>query len=136
MKKVTSIAFSVLLFTIASLHSSLAISAEKPVQHLKLSDITSFKEAKKVFIETTAQIRSKTKLDAAELHEIHMITYSLEKAVAYFADNMKAEQKNAARKIAEVVDLVHLGSENNRTAETKVYLEEYFKLAEAFTKKL
>jgi len=38
--------------------------------------------------------------------------------------------------MTEVVELIHLGSENNRAAETKVYLEAYFKLASAFSKGL
>ncbi len=65
-----------------------------------------------------------------------MITYSLEKAVAYFADNTQGEQQAAANKIAEVVELVHIGSENNRAAETKSYLEEYFTLANTFSSTL
>lgn len=136
MKNLLSFAFSALIVTFSALYATAGIAAEKPVQHLKLADITSYDEAKKVFIETTSQIKSKTKLDAAELHEIHMITYSLEKAVAYFVENMKDEQKIAVKKIADVVELIHLGSENNRTVETKIYLEEYFKLAEAFAIKL
>lgn len=122
-----------LLSTIFLMFLSLnAVSAEKPVKHRIVDDINSYDEAKKVFSETTSKIKSKTKLDAQELHEIHMITYSLEKAVAYFADNFEGAQQASAGKIAEVVELVHLGSENNRVEETKVYLAEYFKLADEF----
>lgn len=136
MKKLVPFVLSAILISFSTLFTAAVFAAEKPVQHLKLEDITSYDEAKKVFFETTSQIKSKTKLDAAELHEIHMITYSLEKAIAYFVENMEAEQKVSAEKIAMVVELVHLGSENNRTEETKVYLEDYFSRAELFGKAL
>lgn len=136
MKKVLSVTYLVLLASLVTLFAATANSAEKPVKHLDLPDVTSYEQAKKVFAETSAQLQSKTKLDAGELHQIHMITYSLEKAVAYFSENMKDKQQADAKKIAEVVELVHLGSENNRTEETKIYLSEYSKLAKAFSKTL
>ena len=37
-------------------------SKEEPVQHLKIADVTSMKDAKKVFIEKTSEIRSKKNL--------------------------------------------------------------------------
>ena len=86
-----------------------------------------------MFANTTADIKTKTKFDAADLHDIHMITYSLEKAIAYFVDNMEGKKKAAAGKMAAVVELVHLSSENNRNIEIQVYLENYFKRAEAFS---
>ena len=71
--------FSSTLFAtmIAILFSAQAFAKEAPVQHKIVADMTSIDEAKEVFKETTAEIKSKTKLDAAELHDIHMITYSL-----------------------------------------------------------
>lgn len=108
----------------------------KPVQHLKIADVTSFDAAKKIFIEKTAEIKSKTKLDPMELQQIHFITYSLEKAVAYFAENLKGDQQKLAMKIAEVVENVHLASENNRKSETVKNLSEYYKLAESLLKNL
>ena len=51
---------------------------EKPIQHLKLEDIAMASKALEVMKSTTEQLRIKTNLDALELHEIHMITYSLE----------------------------------------------------------
>lgn len=133
MKKISSyLCKTLLMVALSTFHGAIAIASEKPVQHLKVADITSYQEAKRVFTETTSQIKSKTKLNAEELHQIHMITYSLEKAIAYFGGNMKGEQQAAANKIAQVVELVHIGSENNRTEETKIYLEEYFQLAEKF----
>ena len=128
--------FSLLLSACLFLFTASNALAEKPVQHLVLPDVETLAEAKQVFADTTAQIKTKTKLDAAELHDIHMITYSLEKAIAYFADNMTGEKQKAAQKMAQVVELVHLGSENNRQVETKIYLEEYFKLAQSFTASL
>lgn len=136
MKKLNLFTFSILIATITALTSTLtpvvAVASEEPVQHLELADVTSYEEAKQVFTETTAKMQSKTKLNANELGEIHIITYSLEKAVAYFAENMEGEQKARAKIMANVVELVHLGSENNRPIETKVYLDEYFKLADTF----
>ena len=57
--------------------------AEKPIQHLKLEDIATESSAVEVMQSTTEQLLAKNNLDALELHEIHMITYSLEKAVAF-----------------------------------------------------
>lgn len=105
---------------------------EKPLKHLKLQDLTSMEEALKVFNDTTAQIKSKTKLDAQELSEIHVITYSLEKAIAYFTDNLTGAKQEAAKKIAVIVEEIHLASENNRQEETRKHMDEYFKVAEAF----
>lgn len=133
MKKIT---LTFVLAFLATLNVITAVASDKPVQHLQLEDITSLDEATRVFSETTLQIQSKNKLDADELHDIHIITYSLEKAVAYFAENSTGEQQVTANKMAGVVELVHLGSENNRAAETKVYLIEYFKLADKFSKGL
>jgi hypothetical protein len=129
--KTSLLALQLCIFAV--LYSTHLPASEKPVQHLQLPDVTSYEEAKQVFSEITRELRKKHKLDEAELHEIHMTTYSLEKAVAYFAENMKGDQQAAAKNIAEVVELVHIGSENNRASETEVYLKEYFKLAEKFS---
>ena len=106
---------------------------EKPTKHVDLPDITSKEKAVEVMKATTDQLKSETKLDEKELGEIHIITYSLEKAIAYFAEHEKSEKQASAKKMAEVVETVHLNSENNRKAETKIALDEYFKLADAFT---
>ena len=111
-------------------------SKEKPIQHMKVADVTSSSEAKKVMKLTTSQLKSKKKLDAVELHEIHVITYSLEKAIAYYAENAIGAQKSTAEKMAVVVEEVHLNSENNRKAQTKAALTEYFALEKAFSKGL
>lgn len=136
MNSTLSTRLTVLVTLISCLLSAAIYAEQTPIKHRIVADITEFAEAKKVFADTTTQIKGKTKLDAKELHEIHMITYSLEKAIAYFAENFKGEQKAAAEKMAEVVELVHLGSENNRTEETKIYLAEYLRLSEAFSKAL
>ena len=62
----------------------------------------------------------------------HVITYSLEKAVAYFSKNMEGDQQVSAKEIAELVELIHLSAENNRASETEVYLQEYFELANTY----
>ena len=133
MKTLSSVIFSALLAAFTTLYLTTAVASDETVQHLIVDDITSYQEAKQVFADTTADIKTKTKLDAADLHDIHMITYSLEKAIAYFVENMEGEQKAAAENMAAVVELVNLGSENNRKVETQVYLEDYFKRAEAFS---
>ena len=107
---------------------------EKPIQHLKLEDIASESKAVEVMKATTEQLRSKTTLDALELHEIHMITYSLEKALAFFAENLSGARQETAQEMALVVEEVHPNSENNRKEATKAALEHYFALFESFTK--
>jgi hypothetical protein len=115
---------------------SIAFASDKPTQHLRLPDVTSLEEAKKVFLETTSVLQSKRELGAKELIEIHLTTYSLEKAIAYFVENMKSDQQIKAKEMAEVVELIHLASETDRAEETRVYLEEYSKRAFAFTERL
>ena len=105
---------------------------EKPVQHLKLADITSKDTAVEVMKSTTQDLKGKTKLDVTEMNEIHIITYSLEKAIAYFTENITGDQQALAKKMAEVVEEVHLNSENHRTEKTKAALEKYYPLEEAF----
>lgn len=123
-----------LVFAAAAVAAPLDVSdSEKPVQHLEVPDVETLQEAKAVFFDTTTQLQAKTQLDAAELHDIHMITYSLEKAVAYFVENSDADMKARAEEMAIVVEKVHLGSENNRVEETRASLAEYFRLAEAFS---
>ena len=100
---------------------------------MNLPDITSYEEAKQVFNQTTAELGEQNKLDETELHEIHMITYSLEKAIAYFSMNMKDDQRVSAKEIAKLVELIHVSAENYRAAETEMYLLEYFELANAYS---
>ena len=109
---------------------------EKPIQHLKLEDIASESSAVEVMQATTEQLLAKTNLDALELHEIHMITYSLEKAVAFFAENLSGARQVTAQEMAVVVEEIHLSSENNRKDATKVALDQYFALFNSFTKDL
>ena len=109
---------------------------EKPIQNLKLEDIASESKALEVMQSTTVQLRIMTNLDALELHEIHMITYSLEKAVAFFAENLSGARQETAQEMAVVVEEVHLSSENNRREETKAALDQYFALFESFTQDL
>lgn len=121
------------LLSLSSLNFSSTIQAEeKAVQHKIVADITEVEKAKSVFSNTTAELKTKQELDATQLHEIHMITYSLEKAVAYFVDSEQGQAQKDAEQLAGVVELVHIASENNRSAETRVYLDEYFKLADAY----
>ena len=96
--------------------------------------MTTESSAAEVMKSTTEQLRAKTNLDALELHEIHMITYSLEKAVAFFAENLSGSRQVTAQEMAVVVEGVHLSSENNRKEDTKAALDQYFALFESFTK--
>ena len=103
---------------------------EKPIQHLKLDNILSLEEATTVFTKEVAFITRKVDLTAGVLHEIHMSTYSLEKAVAYFVENSQGEEKSLAKKIADLVEEIHLASENNRTDDTRGFIDQLEKLAQ------
>jgi len=129
MKKL--IALLLVMAFIAPAHAS-GVSKEEPVQHLKVPSVNSMEEAKKIFLEKTFEINSKQKLDEAELQQIHIVTYTLEKSVAYFAENLTNEKQALVNEIAIVVENIHLNSENNRKEETQQQLTKYFKLASKF----
>lgn len=103
------------------------------IKHLEVPEVTNADDAKKIFLERTAEITGKKALDTQELHEIHMATYHLETAVAYYAENLKGKKKKAAEKIAVVVEEVHLSSEGFKPEEAKKHIAEFAKLAEAFS---
>jgi len=107
-------------------------NSEKPVQHIIVDNIASFSEAKKVFIEMTNELKAKTVLDESELHQIHMITYSLEKSLAFYAENLNGDAQKLAEDIAVVVEDIHLASENNRQGSTREFLSNYFELSQDF----
>ena len=109
-------------------------SGEKPIQHLQLEEITSLEEAKKVFLADTKKLKSMTKLDSSELNEIHFITYSLERAVAYFSESLLGKAQSISKEMAVVVEDLHLDSENSRAEKTKLHLDAYFKLATSLEK--
>ncbi|MGB0203953.1 MAG: DUF6746 family protein [Neptuniibacter sp.] len=106
---------------------------EKPVQHFKAADVTSLPEAKNIFFETTNSIKQKKLLDENELHEIHIITYTLEKSVAYLSEHLTDKGKTLAEDIAVVVEDIHINSENNRQEKTRQHLNKYFLLVEELT---
>ncbi len=136
MTTMKSVSFAISAIILTSFFSAPACATTEAVKHRKLPDITSYEEAKAVFNQTTAELRGKNKLDETELHEIHMITYSLEKAIAYFSMNIKGDQQVSAKEIAKLVELVHVSAENYRAAETEAYLQKYFKLANAYSEGL
>ena len=103
---------------------------DKPIQHLKLENILSLEKATTVFSKEVAFITGKEELTAGALHEIHMSTYSLEKAVAYFVENSQGEEKSLAEEIAFVVEEIHLASENNRTEDTRSFIDQLEKLVQ------
>ena len=129
MKQLALLVFSMLLSL-----SVLAAdeSKEKPTQHLKIADVNSMEEAKEIFIDKTAEIRSKKTLNLEEASQIHIITYTLEKSVAYFAENLKGEKQKLAKEIAVVVEDIHIASESNRLEKLKKHLNEYFDLVDKF----
>ena len=132
MTTVKFVLLAIFATTLTAYISAPAFATTKAIKHIDLPDITSYEEAKEVFNQTTSELRKKNKLDATELQEVHMITYSLEKAVAYFSKNMEGDQQVSAKEIAELVELVHVSAENNRASETKVYMQEYFELANTY----
>ncbi|MBX2868857.1 MAG: hypothetical protein KTR18_09290 [Acidiferrobacterales bacterium] len=129
MKKISILVF-VAFVTVSAATSG--TSNEEPVQHLTVPEVTSVEEAKKMFLEKTFEIKSKQTLDESELQEIHIITYSLEKSVAFFAENLTEAGQTLLQQIAVVVENIHLNSENSRRQETQELLEEYFRLVNVF----
>ena len=144
MNKITSIAFTIAVSILLSAcsdqlsdHTSDHSNGhaahehdEKPIQHLKLENILSLEEATTVFTKEVAFITGKEELTAGVLHEIHMSTYSLEKAVAFFVENSQGEEKSLAEEIAVVVEEIHLASENNRSNDTRGFIDQLEKLAQ------
>jgi PP-loop superfamily ATP-utilizing enzyme len=122
-----------LLFLISTLGFpavACAETKEEPVQHIEIADLTSMEEAEKIFIEKTAEIRGNTELNEAQLQLIHILTYTLEKSVEYFTENLEGEEQLLAKEIAVVVEDIHLSSEKNRKEATRQHLDEYFELAD------
>ena len=125
---------ALLVFTMLFSLSVLAVdeSKEKPTQHLQIADVQSMEEAKEIFIDKTAEIRAKQPLNLENASQIHIITYTLEKSVAYFAENLKGEKQEQAKEIAVVVEDIHITAESNRLEELKEYLNKYFGLVDEF----
>ena len=66
------------------------------------------------------------------MQQIHIVTYTLEKSVEYFAENLTDEKQELVKEIAVVVENIHLNSENNRKKDTQQQLIKYFELANKF----
>jgi len=130
----------ILILVVALLHAGCASTSiestgepkKKPTQHLKIADITTTQDAKRTFIDKTAELNRKTKLDVVELQEIHIITYTLEKSVAYFVENLTGERHKLAKQIAVIVEDIHINSEGNQKASTRKHLDSYTMMAEKF----
>ncbi len=123
---------AILIITASILSPAYAetITKEKPVKHMEVAEFTSLKDAKIIFAEKSQELKSKKVLDVAELQQIHVITYTLEKSIEYFTLNLAAEQQDLSKDIAVIVENIHINSENNRKEDTAQYLKEYFELAE------
>ncbi|GLP96300.1 DUF6746 family protein [Paraferrimonas sedimenticola] len=107
-------------------------TGEKPIQHLQVADVSSMDEAKAVFLDTTFEIAEMKNIGEVEAAQIHIITYSLEKSIAYFADNLSGDKQALAKQMAVVVENIHLSSENNRFEALNSYLKEYSTLVDQF----
>lgn len=105
---------------------------EKPTRHLQAVDVNSMQQAKEIFLDKTVEMRSKKELSLEEISQIHVITYTLEKSVAYFVENLSGQQQDLAKEIAAVVEDIHIASENNRPEQLNVHIEEYFHLVDRF----
>ena len=127
MKKVL---FLVVIFLLPVLVS--AESKVKPTQHLVIADVTSMEDAKAIFLEKTLEIRAKKNIGLKEASEIHIITYTLEKSVAYFSENLAGEKQSLAKQMAVVVEEIHISSESNNLGELQKHLKEYFDLSDKF----
>ncbi|WP_394129363.1 DUF6746 family protein [Shewanella maritima] len=108
------------------------MAEEKPTQHLKVAEVTSMEQAKKVFLMKTAEMMSKQQIDQKAAADIHIITYTLEQSVAYFTENLTGEKQALATQMAEVVERIHLTSETSRTDQLKTHLGEYYQLVDQF----
>ena len=75
---------------------------------------------------------NKKKLSLEEASQIHIITYTLEKSVAYFSDNLKGKKQALAKEIAVVVEDIHITSESNKLDKLKKHLSKYFSLVDKF----
>ena len=129
MKQLLLFVFTV-LFSLSALAAD--VSKEKPTQHLQVADVNSMEEAKVIFLDKTVEIRNKKPLNLEAASQIHIITYTLEKSVAYFAENLEGEKQDQAKQIAVVVEDIHLASESNRLDDLQKHLDKYFDLADKF----
>jgi hypothetical protein len=128
-KKIALVVFAVIFsFPIQAADESI----EKPTQHLKIADVSSMEDAKEIFLENTLEIRNMKNIHLEEASKIHIITYTLEKSVAYFAENLTGEKQSLAKEMAVVVEDIHLSSENNRLEKLQGHLREYFDLVDEF----
>ncbi|NVK12082.1 MAG: hypothetical protein HWD83_08775 [Gammaproteobacteria bacterium] len=109
---------------------SLALG-DDAVRHLELEEVTSFEVAEDIFSADTERLKAISELNPATLHDIHFITYSLETAVAFFVNNSHSEESAYYQELAEVVEEIHIASENGRAEETRDHLDRYFAMAEA-----
>lgn len=107
-------------------------SKEKPTQHLKVADITTMNDAKQIFLRKTFELMEKRKIGLQEASEIHVLTYTLEKSVAFFSKNLKGNKQLLAKEMAAVVEDIHLTSERNELGELQEHLNNYFDLVDEF----
>jgi len=108
------------------------VSKAKPTQHLNIPDVTSMEDAKLIFLRKTLEMKDKKSIGLEEASEIHIITYTLEKSVAYFAENLTGEKQSLAKQMAVVVEDIHINSESNQLHELEKHLKKYFDMADKF----
>lgn len=120
----------VMFFTLPVLASE--ASEQKPTQHLNIPDVTSMEDAKLIFLRKTLEMKDKKKIGLKEAAELHIITYTLEKSVAYFAENLTGEKQTLAKQMAVAVEDIHINSESNQLDRLEMHLKIYFDLADKF----
>ncbi|MCF1428281.1 MAG: hypothetical protein LPD71_11925 [Shewanella sp.] len=122
-----------LVFTVLVALSTLAASGdERPTQHLKAPDVTNMQDAKDIFLEMNHELMEMPNIGMQQAAEIHILTYTLEKSVAYFADNLTGDKQSLAKQMVVVVEEIHLTSERNRIDALKQHLNGYSELVDQF----
>ena len=127
--KLNNSIFGLVWALVIFLSPSLALG-DDAVRHLDLEEVTSLEVAEDIFVTDTDRLKAITELNPTTLHDIHFITYSLETAVAFFVNNSNGDELAFYEEMAEVVEEIHIASENGRKEEAREHLNRYFEMVE------
>lgn len=116
-----TVLFALVVITFATLSQASTSSTEELIQHINVAKVTTMVEAKKIFVEKTLEMNGKQTLEEQERHQIPIITYTLEQSIAYFNENLSGESQALVKTMADVVENIHLSSENIRKARTSAF---------------
>ena len=116
-----TVLFALVVITFATLSQASTSSTEELIQHINVAKVTTMVEAKKIFVEKTLEMNGKQTLEEQERHQIPIITYTLEQSIAYFNENLSGESQALVKTMADVVENIHLSSENTRKARTSAF---------------